>query len=376
MTSLKTLFITIIIYCLFLYNFANNSISRSYLPIDPISKSKYLKIDSLLKILNKKHQFNGVVLVAEGSEIIYNKAYGYKNKKDTLTSKTVFHIASISKCFTSLAILILAENNKLSLDDKLTKYFPELLYKEIKIKHLLQHTSGLPEINDFSFINQNEWTKPFSNELILKLYLNQKNDVSTKPGEKFKYSNAAFNFLAMIIEKVSGQSYDDFVKENIFSKINMNNTFCYKNDSADIAESIKLKKFINKCKSFGKDNFSVTRGDNNICTTTEDLFKFDQALYTDKLISGNLLKEVFKQGILNDGSKTRYGYGWIVDKDNEIVFHRGNYMNYTCIFIRYLKEKKTIIYLSNIHSKTFYYTILEIDKIINGKILLNNFSYN
>ena len=274
---------------------------------------------------------------------------------------------------------MLCERGKLDLNDSLRKFFPELPYYGVTIRHLLTHTSGLPYLN---FLNWIKTTKALrhnylSSYITYSAYMLSQKKLLFTPGEKFYYSNPGYEFLALIVEKVSGQSFDSFIQENIFNPLKMNNTFRFTNEKdercVNLDASLKFKK--NKYKLLGFSNKNITMGDNNICTTVEDLFKFDQALYTEKLVSAKTLNEAFTSATLNNGNKTNYGYGWSINKGNYnyfsnadtcSVFHTGDYMTYSSLFARFLIKKNTIIYLSNIDPGfEFAYTNIAIDFILN-----------
>ena len=306
------------------------------------------KIDSLVSYYNENGMFNGSILIAEKSDIVLNKSYGFsdlKTKKE-LTLNTPSNIGSVSKQFTAMGIMILFEQGKLSLNDKLFKYFPQIINSNsITIKQLLNHTSGLPRLNT-------TLEGVYNMEGALN-YFESIDSVLFMPGEAFSYSNVGYILLAMIIEKISGQSYSDFMTQNIFHPLKMNNTWICNESN-----------YFNKYRAKGFDQYgeiyddsSFIYGQGGIYSTVNDLFKWDQCLYSEELISNESLKEVFSPGKLNDGSPSRkaeespwgYGFGWLLRKNDleNIVWHDGGINGFSSIFYRDLNKKRCIVILSN-----------------------------
>ena len=192
-------------------------------------QNKVQKIDSLMNALFSTHDFNGNVLVAEKGKILYSHSFGFANEKtkEKLTVNSIFETGSVSKQFTAMAIMILKEKGKLNLDDEVKKYIPELSnYNGITIRHLLNHTGGFPdymEIMDTLF----DKSKIATNKDIVAIYSKYKPKVLFEPNIKFEYSNTGYAFLATIIENVSGLSYSEYLRKNIFKPLKMKNTFVY-----------------------------------------------------------------------------------------------------------------------------------------------------
>lgn len=192
-------------------------------------QSRVQKIDRLLDSLYSQQKFNGNIVIAEKGEIIYNRSYGLANEttKEKLNQNSVFELASCSKQFTAMGIVILKEKGKLNLDDKITKYIPELsTYKEISVKNLLHHTGGLP---DYMPIMDTLWDKSkiATNRDVIDIFGKYKPKPLFEPNSKHEYSNTGYALLATIIERSSGQTYATFLEENIFKPLKMKNTFVY-----------------------------------------------------------------------------------------------------------------------------------------------------
>ncbi len=302
------------------------------------------RIGELMTELYKRGDFNGAILVAEEGTIYYDTVLGFRNliTKEPLNDSSAFYLASVSKQFTAMAIMILKEQNKLSYNDTLTKYFPELpaYANKITIRHLLTHTSGLTD-----YFSMDKFYKPdLKNEDVLNALIMQKK-FNFYPGDRFSYSNSGYIMLAMIVEKVSGKSFNVFMKEFIFDPLGMKNTLVFD----------KSKPFIkNRAVGFNKygdlDDYEIlTAGDGGIYSTTHDLFLWDQSLYHNKLVDSSTLAEAFHETKLNDGSFSNYGFGWVISKNakNKIVHHSGGMNGYRTTIYRDMENQNCIIILTN-----------------------------
>ncbi len=304
------------------------------------SQQKTENLDSLLTYCNTNGIFNGTVLIAENQNVIYKKTLGYADfeKGEKLTPDHQFYLASVSKQFTTMAVMMLKEKGQLSYDDKLSKYFDEFpdYADDVTILNLMTHTSGIP--NHYRLVEQ----KPgLSNQdAFNKLITVQELDF--EPGTQYRYSNGGFILLAMIVEKVSGQSLHDFLEQNVFGPLDMNNTFVYD-------KTYKINKKAIGYDIFGNndDYIFYTTGAGGIYSTVEDLFKWDQALYTDKLVSHESLEEAFSPFRLTDNSFSDYGFGWAVNYDDNIVSHGGGLAGFRTYIERQMDNKNTIIFLTN-----------------------------
>lgn len=322
------------------------------------------KIDSLLNSLYSKEKINGNFLIAEKGKVIYSNSFGLANEttKEKLNANSIFELASCSKQFTAMAIMILKENGKLSLDDKIIKYIPELSdYNGVTIRNLLNHTSGLPdymELMDTLF----DKSKIANNKDIIQIFSKYQPKVLFEPNTKYEYSNTGYALLASIIEKASGLTYADYLSKTIFKPLKMENTFVYTrrlspkkidNYALGYVYSDSLKKY---CLP---DDLKETNmviwldgvvGDGTVNSTISDLLKWDRALYTNKLLTQKAMKEVFEVATLKDESKTKYGFGWGIDENadfGKITSHSGGWPGYVTFIERHITNDKTIIILQN-----------------------------
>lgn len=321
-------------------------------------------IDSVVNNLFKSERFNGNILVAEKGNVLYNKSFGIANEstKELLNESSIFELASVSKQFTAMAIVILKEKGKLSYEDKISTFLPQLSnYKNVTIKHLLNHTGGLPDYMDLmdSLFDKR---KIATNKDIVDLFSKHNPKILFEPNTKWEYSNTGYAFLASIIEKVSGLSYGDYLQKAIFKPLEMNNTFVYtrrfapkkiSNYAFGYIYSDSLKKYILP------DELEETKmviwldgivGDGTVNSTVNDLLKWDRALYTEKLVSSESKKEIFSAVELNNKSKRDYGFGWALSDDEtygKIVNHSGGWPGYKTFIERHIDNDKTIIVLQN-----------------------------
>lgn len=322
------------------------------------------KLDSLLTDMHAREILNGNLLIAEKGKIIYNKSFGYANEetKQKLNENSIFELASCSKQFTAMAIMILKEKGKLKLEDTISKFIPELAnYKNITVRNLVNHTSGLPDymvLMDSLF----DKSKIATNKDIIALFSKVQPKILFEPNTKYEYSNTGYALLASIIEKASGQTYADFLKNNIFKPLKMKQSFVYNrrfapkkinNYALGYIYSDSLKKYILP------DNLPETNmviwldgivGDGCVNSTVNDLLKWDRALYTHKLLSKQGMEELFQVATLNDQSKTNYGFGWIIEDNadfGKIVSHSGGWPGYATYISRHITNDKTIILLQN-----------------------------
>ncbi|MCZ6704196.1 MAG: serine hydrolase [Ignavibacteria bacterium] len=303
-------------------------------------------------------------MVADQGDILINANYGYANLDLTkeLSSESVYEIASISKQFTALLIMMLKEENKLDYDDKITKYLPTLPYDNITIRHLLTHTSGLSERQFFMWAGQNmDPTKIYTNELILK-YLEKENpELEFEPGEKWEYSNLGYFLLPLILQQSTAKNYIQLLNDKIFSTLGMNNSGIFSQDfKGNEMDNYVFGKVYNPKDTAFKSSFGMAWSDSiyggvGILSNTLDLLKWDRALYSNSLVSQKTLQEAFKTYMLKNDSSSKYGFGWYI-KENKVinginygkrVDHNGLWPGYESSIVRYIDRDKTIIILSN-----------------------------
>lgn len=327
------------------------------------------QVDEFLHGQEEFFRFNGNVLVAENGKIIYQHSFGLADFDNNrlLNDSSVFELASVSKQFTATAILLLKDKDKLKLTDSLRHYFPELPYANITIWHMLTHTSGLPDYFG-EMINSWDTAKIAFNEDMIGLLANKKIPAVFEPGKNWEYSNTAYAILASIVEKVSGQSYKEYMAENIFQPLNMTHTRIY-NTRRSLKDTIpnyaygfiyndSLKKYIlpdNDPDSRFVVYMDGIQGDGIVNSSTADLLKWDRAVKNHTLLKEETQKEMLKEQSLSDtANKIFYGFGVGLRKTElgYIISHSGGWPGYTTYLARNTDKDQTFIVLSNNNSNS------------------------
>jgi CubicO group peptidase (beta-lactamase class C family) len=323
------------------------------------------QLDEYLSGQANHYNFNGNVLIAENGKIVFQKSYGladFKTKR-ALNDSSVFELASISKQITATAILLLKDQGKLELSDSLRNFLPELPYQGITLHHMLTHTSGLPDYEPM-MIEKWDHSKIAFNADMIAVMVKEKPPVLFLPGKKWKYSNTAYALLASIAEKVSGQPFPDFLKENIFVPLKMNHSRIYntrrslkdtipnyaygyihdpENQKHTLPDSIKNLNIV-----YFLDGI---QGDGTVNSTTSDLLKWDRSVKNHSLLNESTQQEMLKPHALADTIMNRfYGYGVMLEEtpNGPIVAHSGGWPGYSTYLARNINKDQTFIVLSNI----------------------------
>lgn len=343
--------------------------SLEYYPPTPVAIDKaefrryYRELSNFFDTSLLKTGFNGGILIAKDGNIIYEKYQGLANqrKKDSMTATTPLHIASTSKTFTATAILRLIQENRLSLNDTITNFFPGLPYPGITVQMLLTHRSGLPNYlyfmsnNKWGILPDGKWNKQLaSNEDMLQMLIDKKPDKVSSPNSRFNYCNTNYVLLAMIVEKVTGKKFPVYMQDYFFGPLQMKNSYVFTlKDTLTATPS-----YTNKGVNWEYDFLDATYGDKNIYTTPQDLLKWDQALYTDQVIRKSLLDSAFAPYSLEKPSVHNYGLGWrlqLLPNGKKVVYHFGKWHGCNAAFARLIDEKVTIIILGNRFNRSIYH---------------------
>lgn len=298
--------------------------------------------------------FNGGIVIAKNGTVVYEKYSGFADlrKKDSLNAKTSLHLASVSKTFTAMAVLHLSEAGKLSLDDSLGKFFTGFPYAGITVKMLLSQRSGLP--NYLNYLSQlKKYDTVYTNQDVLNSLYSLLPPLEHRPGTRFNYSNTNYVLLAMVIEKVTGESFPDFIKKTFFDPLEMYNTFVYTNVNAASASP----SFKGNGRFWMPDQFDITYGDKNIYSTPQDMLKWDQALYSGKLFKKETLDMAFSPLSNERPSVHNYGLGWRMlnlSNGKKVIYHNGRWHGTNSAFVRLMDEKATIIVIGNKYNRNIY----------------------
>ena len=335
------------------------------------------KLDSLLKRINKRHDFHGAVLVAKKNKIVYQNQVGYADfrKKIPLDKDAIFQLASVSKQFTATAIMLLKEQEKLQLSDTVTKYFPNFPYKAVTIKNLLHHTAGLPK---YFWIAEHEWAAPTAptNAEMIAILPNSKAGRFFRPGRNFDYSNTGYFVLASIVEQISGLSFQQFLQTHFFDPLAMKNTFAfsYQHDSIREKQLIgyRLYRGWRHLKIRNTVNDGVV-GDKNIYATAEDLYKWTYALNSGKIISKNSLELMYTKGKTIYGRHVPYGFGFRLDRNDEAkIYHYGKWNGFSTALTNYLDEDLVVIVLEHTSYNSMKHLNRKIKKIVDQNFTIES----
>jgi CubicO group peptidase (beta-lactamase class C family) len=326
-------------------------------------QNKAQRLDSLFSELYKSGKFNGNILIAEKGKTIYQNSFGIGNEElqEKLNLNSVFELMSVSKQFTAMAIVLLKEQGKLSYDDPISQYLPNLeKYSDITLRHLMNHTSGLPDYEEFLDSLLDKSTIATNKDIVQIL---QKNNVKRlfEPNSTYQYAQTGYALLASIIEVVSKEKYPDFMKSNIFKPLGMKNTFVH-------THRLNPKKIKNYALGYVQDGIKKyvlpgvlpdfkgvifhdgIIGGRGIHSTLSDLLIWDRALKNNRLISQKVFDEIYSPAILKNGEKSDYGFGMKIENlplNGHIIRHTGGSYGYATCFEIHLTKDYTIIILQN-----------------------------
>ncbi|MCM1992672.1 serine hydrolase domain-containing protein [Oceanirhabdus seepicola] len=302
------------------------------------------KINDYMEAYTKLWPFSGAIVVVSNGKEVFNKTYGMASREHgvPITPRTKFKIASLTKQFTCIAIMMLKESGMLNVNESIRTFFPDYteLDERITIHHLMTHTSGL--FNDFSVVDPHLYLgkRLFTQSEVFEVFKDM--PLEFQPGEGWDYCFFGYYLLGVIIERVSGKSYIEFLKENIFEPLGMKNTGL--DDYIEIIPNKASGYYVSDeklicCQIDTMSSFSAGA----LYSTIEDMILWDQALYSEMLVSKNTMDEMFSP------YKEDYGYGWIIDKafNNKRVRHSGGMNGFSHQFHRYIDDKVTILVLSN-----------------------------
>lgn len=311
------------------------------------------RIDELMKAFHEIGQFNGAVLVAEDGNVIYKNGFGKANMEWNIPNEpdTKFMLGSLSKQFTAMLILQLVEKEKIQLDHTISDYlpyYPQKTGKKITIHQLLNHTSGIPDFMNLPDFDEKYAHKNFTTQELLDNFNNLELDFD--PGTNFNYSNSGYNVLAAIIEQATGKTYGEVLEEFITKPLDMKDTGYAQSFTVvpNLAEAYRWAPLEDYIHPSYFDN-SISKGSGGIHSTVEDLFKWDQALYTNKISSDTLRTKMIQP------NESGYGYGfWIYEWENPstkksltFVEHGGANGGFITEILRSVDDRNTIILLSN-----------------------------
>jgi CubicO group peptidase (beta-lactamase class C family) len=315
-------------------------------------------VDEVLQKNLLRGSFNGAILVAKEGQIVYEKYVGLKDPRvkgmDSITAETPFQIASTGKTMTAAAILKLWEEGRLNLDDEVTKWFSGFPYPGVTVRTLLNHRSGLPEY--LYYMEHGGWNRQqqATNSDVINALIQWKPAKAASADRRFQYCNTNFVLLALIVEKVTGESFPSYMQKTFFKPLGMKNTFVIgKNEQEQHMLSFQANNSL-----WALDFSDGPYGDKNIYSTPRDLLKWDQAIGAGKVLREQTLDSAYTAYSNEKPGVHNYGLGWRLlffpDKDNKkVVYHNGHWHGFNTAFSR-LPEEATIIILSNRYNRLVY----------------------
>lgn len=290
------------------------------------------RIDSLFTSLFPDNEPGAAVLILKGDSFLFNKGFGLADmeRQIPVDGTTFFNIASVSKQFSGVGLMILAQDGKLTLDDPVQKFFPTFkapFFKEITLKHLLSHTSGIPDSrprSDRHFVLTATDVESYS-------YLQELNELNFLPGCAYEYMNPTFQLMYSIIEQCSGQSFDDFMKERIFLPAKMEETTYFEADKFIPRMAHGYRRTTDGKWAeydYGEASFFATKADGGLYTSVEEFVLWEKALRNNILIPATVLEEAHTAHInIPETPFTGYGYGWFIEEKPGFpkkVYHTGD----------------------------------------------------
>ena len=324
----------------------------------PILDKKAAQIDAEMLKLKKKTPFNGTVLFAEKGRIILEKSYGVRDlrsRKGALDVGDVFQLSSVSKMFTAEAIMILKNRGLLDYDEDVKKYIPEFPYEGITVRMLLTHRSGLSRYETLADNNWPDKKMPFTNDDLIQYYVKYCPDPYFSPNNGFHYCNVNYAMLASIVERVSGKSFVDFMREDVFDVIGMKNSYIY-----DMPTDTMVSTYLPNCvqgyylgrrrpRQAQNEYLNGVKGDKIMFSNVEDMYRFKVALDYGLLVPDTIQEEAFKPGSPKfSKKKDNYGFGWRISRKYPgCYYHYGWWKGYRSFFMTDKENDRTIIVLTN-----------------------------
>ncbi len=306
----------------------------------------------------KSSGFNGGILVAKNGNIVFEAYNGnvHLNRKDAIDSNSSFHIASVSKTFTAMAVLKLWQDSLLNIDEEFSKYFPAFNYPGVTIRSLLSHRSGLP--NYLYFMETLGWDKKklIRNEDVLDYLITRKANITniSSPNTRFTYCNTNYALLALLVEKQSGKKFSEYLQQTFFAPLQMKHTFIFNSlDTSKVNPSYDWRGRL-----IPLNFLDGVYGDKNVYTTPRDLLKWDRALTSGKIFTSKTLEQAYTPYSNEKNGVKNYGLGWrmnIYPNGKKTIYHNGWWHGSNAAFVRLLDDSVTIIIIGNKYNRNIYH---------------------
>ena len=336
------------------------------------AQDKAAKIDELLTRYHTNGQFNGTALVSEGGNVIYKKGFGLANMEWQIpnTPDTKFRLGSITKQFTATVILQLVNEGKLNLNDKLSQYIPDYPKKtadKVTIHQLLNHTSGIPSYTGLPNFMRDKVRDPYAPLELVNVFKDM--DLEFEPGSRFRYNNSGYHLLGAIIEKVTGKTYAEVLQERIFQPLHMNSSGYDLNQPLLAKRAGAYSRTLDGYENAPYLDMTIPYAAGSLYSTVEDLYVWDQALYTDKVLPAKSLQLMYTP-TLDD-----YGYGWVIHKSKApgserpitTIEHGGGIHGFSTLIERIPEDKHLVVLLNNTGGTRLQEMSQSIKKILYGQ---------
>ncbi len=315
------------------------------------------RVDEAVHAQMRKQKLPGVSLgVMRNGKIIKTAGYGLANVELNVkvTPRSIFQTGSVGKQFTATAVMMLVEDGKIGLDDKITSYFPEAppAWKEITVRHLLTHTLGIPDYGgdeDLMYKDVINLHQDYTEDELVGKFAAL--PLNFRPGETWSYSNTGYVLLGVLIHRVTGKFYGDFLRERIFEPLGMNSTRIISEEDIIPNRSSGYRLVSGQLKNQDWVAPSLnTTADGALYTNVLDMAKWDAALYTDKLLKKASLDQMWTPAMLSSGQTSSYGFGWDINEVNghRVLRHDGEWQGFTTNISRYVDDRLTIVVLTNL----------------------------
>jgi len=327
------------------------TVENNEVAVDSVFREKSLAIDKYFQNIHKRRGFNGCALVAQNGKVIYKKAFGWADfkTKEPLKTASAFQLASVSKQFTAVAIMMLKEKGKLNYDDDVQKFIPEFPYQNISIRMLLAHRSGLPNYTYFCDHLCPDKETPISNKKVIQMFAQHRPPLYFRPNRRHQYSNTGYCVLAAIVEKISEKPFENFMKREVFEPMGMHHSLIY--NKANFPEiPNQVSGYILNGRKAEPDFLDGVVGDKGVYSTVEDLYRWDMALHNGKFLKKSTLEEAHTPANKDLRGNRNYGFGWRIyfnETNEKIVYHGGWWHGFKTYFMRNIPKETTVIILTN-----------------------------
>lgn len=325
------------------------------------ARDRGAQVDALMQAYRGHSPGAGVLVLRDGRPVI-RRAYGFGDLEagTAAAPATNYRLASMTKQFTAAAILLLAQDGKLTLDDPVRKWLPTLpaAADGIRLRHLLTHTSGLIDYED---VMPADTTRQLHDADVLRL-LESQNRTYFAPGSDYRYSNSGYSLLALIVGRASGSDFASFLRERIFHPLHMDNTVAFEQGVSTVADRAYGYSFIHGAWTRTDQSLtSAVLGDGGVYSSIDDLAKWDAALDDERLLRRKSLRAAFTPATKTDDPQVRYGFGWRIT--GESLWHSGETMGFRNVIVRFPARRLSVVVLTNRDDPEPYFLALAIAKL-------------